>query len=294
MLKERTEERQLEELKLIHEQSGQSNVVDKMNWMYAGPPSSQTERVIPEIEALLAEEPIVTRAEEEALSKQTDMFAQHANSARDIAAKIRDDPLLAIKRQEQAAYEAILRDPVKRQQLFALANGMPVKNHKSRRDRGEDGRDSGADRQRDGRRRGRNRSTERRRQEQHRVRSRSPRRYHRSSRHHEDQTRSEYRSRSRSVGRRHRDRSQSPERHRSHRRSPQPASRSARSQSSPSFRRPPSTVSRFPTQPDRSAIVPCPSPTYRAGKSKRSPSPEPGRLETDRIKQRARKRVHIK
>ena len=42
---------------------------------------------------------------------------QNANNARDIAAKIREDPLLAIKQQEQAAYQALLSNPLRLREL---------------------------------------------------------------------------------------------------------------------------------------------------------------------------------
>jgi len=42
---------------------------------------------------------------------------QNANSARDTAAKIREDPLLAIKQQEQAAMAALANRPEIRKQL---------------------------------------------------------------------------------------------------------------------------------------------------------------------------------
>lgn len=44
---------------------------------------------------------------------------QNANSARDTAAKIREDPLLFIKRQEQASYEKILKNPKRLKELRA-------------------------------------------------------------------------------------------------------------------------------------------------------------------------------
>lgn len=44
---------------------------------------------------------------------------QNANSARDTAAKIREDPLLAIKRQEQAQYERLLKNPKRLKELRA-------------------------------------------------------------------------------------------------------------------------------------------------------------------------------
>lgn len=44
---------------------------------------------------------------------------QNANTARDTAAKIREDPLLAIKKQEQAALAALMNRPDIRKQLRA-------------------------------------------------------------------------------------------------------------------------------------------------------------------------------
>ena len=44
---------------------------------------------------------------------------QNANSVRDTASKIREDPLLAIKRQEQAQYEKILKNPRRLKELRA-------------------------------------------------------------------------------------------------------------------------------------------------------------------------------
>jgi hypothetical protein len=45
---------------------------------------------------------------------------QNANTALDIAAKVREDPLLAIKRQEQLAYQAMLNNPALRRQVKAI------------------------------------------------------------------------------------------------------------------------------------------------------------------------------
>jgi hypothetical protein len=56
---------------------------------------------------------------------------QNANSARDTAAKIREDPLLAIKRQEQMQYEKILRNPKRLKELRAAreATMTPAPGH---------------------------------------------------------------------------------------------------------------------------------------------------------------------
>jgi hypothetical protein len=54
---------------------------------------------------------------------------QFANTVRDTAAKIREDPLLAIKQQEQAAYQALMSNPLRLKQLQEK-NGIKVKKDK--------------------------------------------------------------------------------------------------------------------------------------------------------------------
>jgi hypothetical protein len=56
------------------------------------------------------------------------MYGLFANSVRDIQTKVRDDPLLAFKRQEQAALEAMMKNPIK------VAR---IKEKKKKRDRSE-------------------------------------------------------------------------------------------------------------------------------------------------------------
>ena len=56
-------------------------------------------------------------------------LGQNANNARDLAAKIREDPLLAIKQQEQAAYEAAKKKYIregKMQGSMTGSNGVPI------------------------------------------------------------------------------------------------------------------------------------------------------------------------
>ena len=48
-------------------------------------------------------------------------ISQNANTVRDTAAKVREDPMLAIKRQEQATYEELMKNPLSRQQLLKTA-----------------------------------------------------------------------------------------------------------------------------------------------------------------------------
>ena len=59
---------------------------------------------------------------------------QNANNARDIAAKIREDPLLAIKQQEQAAYQALLSNPLRLREMQER-NGLKPKKSKEEKKR---------------------------------------------------------------------------------------------------------------------------------------------------------------
>jgi len=50
-------------------------------------------------------------------SHSTFIAVQNANTSRDIAAKVREDPLLAIKQQEAAAYEALMSNPLRLREM---------------------------------------------------------------------------------------------------------------------------------------------------------------------------------
>lgn len=99
--------------------------LDRVDWMYAGPSNGQT-GTTEELEGYLLGKRRIdgliknheNKKLEKAASQESFMAVQNANTARDTASKIRDDPLLAIKRQEQAAYETALREEdVKRRQM---------------------------------------------------------------------------------------------------------------------------------------------------------------------------------
>jgi hypothetical protein len=64
---------------------------------------------------------------------------QNANTSRDIAAKIREDPLLAIKQQEAAAYEALMSNPLRLREMQERNGIKPSKKEKKekRRDKKE-------------------------------------------------------------------------------------------------------------------------------------------------------------
>ena len=168
------EERAKEELQRQLEAAGGKKRVDRVDWMYQGPTDGQV-GTSEETEAYLLGkrriDNLIKGTEhkklEKAAGQESFMALQNANSARDTASKIRDDPLLAIKRQEQAAYEAMMNDPIRRRQLLS---SMGVEDEgKSRKDKPRD-----KDRHR---RHKRHRSRESRRHRSH-SRSRSPRRHH--------------------------------------------------------------------------------------------------------------------
>ena len=58
---------------------------------------------------------------------------QNANTARDIAAKIREDPLLAIKQQEAAAYEALMSNPLRLREVQERNGIKPSKEKKEKK-----------------------------------------------------------------------------------------------------------------------------------------------------------------
>lgn len=60
-----------------------------------------------------------------------------ADSARDTAAKIREDPLFAIKQQEQAAYQALMSNPLRLKQLKEKELGKEGRKEEKRREKEE-------------------------------------------------------------------------------------------------------------------------------------------------------------
>ena len=67
-----------------------------------------------------------------AASHKSFIAVQNANTSRDIAAKIREDPLLAIKQQEQSAYQALLSNPLR---LAKMQKDLGVKPAKDKKDK---------------------------------------------------------------------------------------------------------------------------------------------------------------
>ncbi|WWC70662.1 uncharacterized protein I206_104613 [Kwoniella pini CBS 10737] len=252
--KEREEERQLAELQRLQEASTGKKRVEKMDWMYAAPGNEGGalggqklgDREMEEY--LLGKkrvDEVLARGDKDVGATHKDFIAlQNANSARDTASKIREDPLLAIKKQEQAALAALMNRPDIRKQLKAAKKEKSGKEYKEerrarkkaekedRRSKRHDKRDrsplsdysdnrdrrhsrSSYDRDRDDRRRreyerNRSRSVSPKRERDEKDYGRSERRYRddspRQSRNRDDRDRSRSRDRYRDERDRHRDR----------------------------------------------------------------------------------------
>lgn len=151
MMKERQEERQIQELQDMQEAAGGTKRLNRVDWMYSGPAAGQA-GTTEEMEGYLLGKRRVDRLIkgtenqklEKGASSDSFMAIQNANTVRDTASKIREDPLLAIKKQEQAAYDALMNDPV-RQRLLLKATGYDVKSKykdgKNRKSRHREDRD---------------------------------------------------------------------------------------------------------------------------------------------------------
>ncbi|CAG7561170.1 unnamed protein product [Fusarium equiseti] len=123
-INELREERAQEEVQRQLEAAGGRKRVDRVEWMYQGPNDGQT-GTAEETEAYLLGkrriDTLIKGTEHKKLEKdagaESFMALQNANTARDTAAKIRDDPLVAIMRQQQA----MMNDPAKRRQILSSA-----------------------------------------------------------------------------------------------------------------------------------------------------------------------------
>ena len=144
MVKERQEERQIQELQEMQEAAGGKKRLNRVDWMYSGPSSGQTGTTEEKEAYLLGKRRIdglLKGTENKQLAKGADegpfMPVQTPNMLRDTASKIREDPLLAIKKQEQAAYEAMMNDPTRRRMLLKAA-GLDTKSKESEKDKRKD------------------------------------------------------------------------------------------------------------------------------------------------------------
>ena len=275
--KERAEERQIQELQEMQEAAGGTKRLNRVDWLYAGPANGQT-GTTEEMEGYLLGRRRLdgllkdreAKKMEKAAGEESFMALQNANTARDTAAKIRDDPMLAIKKQEQAAYEAVMNDPVKRRELERLMRN---------------GNENGDTREKD------------RKHRKHRHHREEGHRHYREDRHRRHSHREDEDDHYRSAKRRRTDddsnRSSRPN-HRERRRSPSSGSMSRsrspyrreesysprrRRSPSPEYRarRSPSPARRYsnPSPPRRRSPFPEPYRSHRPPPRRRHPGPEP-------------------
>ena len=140
MMKERQEERNIQEIQEMQEAAGGTKRAQRVEWMYSGPSAGQT-GTTEEMEGYLLGKRRIdglikgteNKKLEKASTEDSFMALQNANTVRDTAAKIREDPMLAIKQREQAAYEALMNDPVTRRRLLKEAGHDIKPKEKERR-----------------------------------------------------------------------------------------------------------------------------------------------------------------
>ncbi|KAH7056084.1 Pre-mRNA splicing factor-domain-containing protein, partial [Linnemannia elongata] len=127
MRKELEEERQIQELQQLSERNGGKKRSDRLDWMYQAAPSGGARDEKDQEDYLLGKRSVDDILKQKAaggmksLSKDSDNFMKQqvgkANSIKDLQAKVREDPLLAIKRREQASLEQLMKNPIKMRQL---------------------------------------------------------------------------------------------------------------------------------------------------------------------------------
>jgi Pre-mRNA splicing factor len=152
--KELEEERQLQELQRLQEEQTGKKRSEKLEWMYATPASGSGASANELEDYLLGKKRVdkMLTGDENAkvchfmlylvllgaerfqvgASHKNFIAVQNANSARDTAAKVREDPLFAIKQQEQAAYQTLLSNPLRLKELQERNGIVATKKDKKR------------------------------------------------------------------------------------------------------------------------------------------------------------------
>ncbi|KAI0361446.1 hypothetical protein OH77DRAFT_1508421 [Trametes cingulata] len=141
--KEKEEERQLQELQRLQEEQTGKKRQEKLEWMYATPATGSNQNPNDLEDYLLGKkrvDKILTADEHEKIGAAHKSFiaTQYANTARDAAAKIREDPLLAIKQQEQQAYQAIMSNPLRLRELQERTGIKLKKDKKEKKEKKKD------------------------------------------------------------------------------------------------------------------------------------------------------------
>jgi len=140
--KEKEEERQLQELQRLQEEQTGKKRQEKLDWMYATPATGSGTNQNELEDYLLGKkrvDKLLTGDENEKIGAAHKNFiaTQYANTVRDTASKIREDPLLAIKQQEQAAYEALMTNPLRLREMQEKNGIKSKKDKKHKKDKKE-------------------------------------------------------------------------------------------------------------------------------------------------------------
>ncbi|KAK7695177.1 hypothetical protein QCA50_002367 [Cerrena zonata] len=140
--KEKEEERQLQELQRMQEEQTGKKRQEKLDWMYATPATGSSQNQNELEDYLLGKkrvDKILVGDEHEKIGALHKNFiaTQYANTARDTASKIREDPLFAIKQQEQAAYQALMSNPLRLKEMQERNGIKPKKDKKDKKDKKE-------------------------------------------------------------------------------------------------------------------------------------------------------------
>ncbi|KAJ6504416.1 Pre-mRNA splicing factor-domain-containing protein [Mycena vulgaris] len=136
--KEKEEERQMQELQRLQEEQTGKKRTEKLEWMYSTPATGTSQNANDLEDYLLGKKRVdkILTADENAkvgAAHKNFIAVQNANNARDIAAKIREDPLLAIKQQEQAAYQALMSNPLRLREMQERNGIKPKKDKKAKK-----------------------------------------------------------------------------------------------------------------------------------------------------------------
>ncbi|KAF8229920.1 hypothetical protein L208DRAFT_1284439, partial [Tricholoma matsutake] len=141
---EKEEEHQLQELQCLQgEQTGKKRT-EKLEWMYAILATRNSQNLNDVEDYLLGKkrvDKILTAGQvtkfnykhQFGASHKNFIAVQNTNNAHDIAAKICKDPLLTIKQQEQAVYQALVSNPLHLREMQEQNGIIPKKSREERK-----------------------------------------------------------------------------------------------------------------------------------------------------------------
>jgi len=137
--KEREEERQVQELQRLQEEKSGKKKVEKLDWLYATPATGNLTSNNDLDDYLLGKKRVdkILIGDENAKigsSHKNFIAVQNANTARDIASKVREDPLFTIMQQQSAAIKEIKENPLRLKEL-QKRTGIMLQKEKDKKDR---------------------------------------------------------------------------------------------------------------------------------------------------------------